>query len=149
MPFKIDARTGAVKHSMPAKIGPAVDDLYLLRQERLRYHRIVENIASCEAKAKKDLIAKYGRAEVDGAAGKLSTSTAERVDVPKLEDPDKFYAHVRKTGEFDLLERRLNREAVRQRWEAEKAVPGVGVFHDIHVSVHKKAASKKPKGVKR
>ena len=49
----------------------------------------------------------------------------------------KFYAHLKKTGDFELLNRALNRAAVNERWAAHKQVPGVGKFHVKKVSCTK------------
>jgi hypothetical protein len=57
--------------------------------------------------------------------------------VPNLEDPVKFYAFLKKTGDFELLNRALNRAAVNERWAARKQVPGVGKFHVKKVSCTK------------
>ena len=47
-------------------------------------------------------------------------------DEPTVEDWGKTYAHIQKTGDFDLLHKRLNGAAVKERWEAKQKVPGVG-----------------------
>jgi hypothetical protein len=49
----------------------------------------------------------------------------------------KLYAHIKKTGHFDLLNKALNRAAVQERWDAKKQVPGVSKFHAKKVSVTK------------
>lgn len=49
----------------------------------------------------------------------------------------KFYAHIKKTGEFDLLNKALNAKAVQERWDNKKNVPGVGKFNAKKVSCTK------------
>lgn len=44
---------------------------------------------------------------------------------PKAEDWPKVYAYIQETGEFDLLQRRLNNAAVKERWELKVKIPGV------------------------
>lgn len=63
--------------------------------------------------------------------------TESRVPTVAAEDWPKFYAHIKKTGAFELLNRAVNREAVRERWEAKKEVPGVSVFIAKRVSCTK------------
>jgi hypothetical protein len=45
---------------------------------------------------------------------------------PVAEDWTKVYEHIQKTGEFELLHRRLSSEAVKERWTQNIAIPGVG-----------------------
>ena len=47
-------------------------------------------------------------------------------------------AHIRKTKDFSLLQRRLAAPAIKERWEAGKKVPGVEPFAILKVSVVKK-----------
>lgn len=54
--------------------------------------------------------------------------------VPVVADWTKFYAHIKKTGSFELLNRAVNRESVKERWELKKQVPGVTAFHAKKVS---------------
>jgi len=72
-----------------------------------------------------------------GVAGKLGRVQIVNKDIPIVEDWDKFYAHVAKTKSFDLLQRRLSEKAVKERWEANKVVPGTGHFNVKKVSLTK------------
>lgn len=146
--FKIDFKKMAFAHRPEKDLGPAADELYRLRAARLAIDKLSEKVKSAESALKDTLIGRYGRQRLDGAVGKLATVTAELYDAPVAEDWDKTFAHIRRTGEFDLVHRRLNDAAVRERWAARRAVPGVGVFHGIKVSVTKRGAGKaRPKGV--
>jgi hypothetical protein len=71
---------------------------------------------------------------VQGLAARVQITTSA---VPVVEDWDKFYKHIRKTEEFDLLNRAVNREAVKERWEQKKRIPGVGTFNAKKVSCTK------------
>ena len=55
----------------------------------------------------------------------------------KSELVDALYAHVKATGEFDLLYKRLNASAVNQRWEDGKVVPGTQPFPVEELSIRK------------
>jgi hypothetical protein len=57
--------------------------------------------------------------------------------IPRVADWDKLYAFVKKTGSFDLLQRRLTDSAIQERWEAGKSVPGVETFNAVSVSINK------------
>jgi hypothetical protein len=75
--------------------------------------------------------------ESSGVQGMHSRVQITESVVPTLEDPVKFYAFLKKTGEFELLNRALNRTAVNERWALKKQVPGVGRFHVKRVSCTK------------
>lgn len=48
-----------------------------------------------------------------------------------------LYDHIKKTGEFELLNKAINRAAVQERWDNKKNVPGVGKFIAKRVSCTK------------
>lgn len=54
--------------------------------------------------------------------------TESAIPVVSPEDWPKVWAHIKKTGEWELLNRAINRAAVVERWEQKKQVPGVGRF---------------------
>ncbi len=54
-----------------------------------------------------------------------------------VKDWDAFYKYVARTKSFDLLNRAVNREAARERWDARKQVPGMDKFHAKKVSCTK------------
>ena len=57
--------------------------------------------------------------------------------VPKVKDWDEFYKYVKKTGSFDLMQKRLTDAAIKERWENGKEVPGVEHFNVVSVSINK------------
>ena len=75
--------------------------------------------------------------ESSGVQGRTARVQVTESVVPTLDDPVKFYAFLKKTGDFELLNRALNRAAVNERWAAHKQVPGVGKFHVKRVSCTK------------
>ncbi len=75
--------------------------------------------------------------EASGVQGKHSRSQVTESVVPAVEDWDKFYEHIRKKKEFELLNRAVNVKAVRERWDNKKQVPGVGKFHIKKISCTK------------
>jgi hypothetical protein len=64
-------------------------------------------------------------------------ATVLRDEVYTMEDPDKFYAHVKRTGNFHYLTKALNRGAIRERLESGKDVPGLGTFSVKKISLTK------------
>ena len=69
--------------------------------------------------------------------GSRTQVTESPVPVIKPEDWTKFHRWVAKTKQWDLLPRAVNKDAVRERWDAKKPVKFVGVFHAKKVSCTK------------
>lgn len=63
-----------------------------------------------------------------GVTGKVGRVEVKSKDIASVEDWDAFYKHIKKKGEFELLNRAVNQKAVKERWEQGKQVPGVGTF---------------------
>ena len=63
-----------------------------------------------------------------GVTGKVGRVEVKPKEIASVEDWSKFYAFVKKKGEFDLLNKAVNQRAVQERWSQNKEVPGVGKF---------------------
>lgn len=119
------------------KLGAIADLLYAKKAERTELNRQVAAIEQLEVALRERLIQESSKSEGTGAVGKVARATVYTEPEPQLESPDDFYAYVKRTGEFDLLQRRLNGKAIKERWAAKKKVPGVGTFNVVKVSLEK------------
>jgi hypothetical protein len=126
-----------VKYKFPPKMGACADRLYLLREQRLAKQREAEAIELEEKALKEHIILTLPKSEASGVAGKVARVTVITKVVPQVKDWDVFYKHVKKTGQFDLLQRRLTDSAIKERWENGKEVPGVEHFNALIVSLNK------------
>jgi len=63
-----------------------------------------------------------------GVTGKLGRVEVKNKEIATVEDWSKFYKHIAKKQEFDLLNKAINQKAIQERWGQEKEVPGVGKF---------------------
>jgi hypothetical protein len=80
---------------------------------------------------------KVGEASgVQGMAARVQV-TESVVPVVEQDGWPKFYTFIRKNNAFELLNRSINREAVRERWDAKKRIPGITAFHAKKVSCTK------------
>lgn len=125
------------KYKFPKAMGACADRLYQLRQKRLEMQKEVGKVAAEESALKEHIINTLPKSEASGVAGKLARVTVVTKEIPKVEDWDAFYKYVKKTGNFDLMQRRLTDAAVKERWEAGKEVPGVGHFNAVSISINK------------
>ncbi len=125
------------KFKIPKSFGKAADLLYETRAERLRQAKVVAMLEDQEKERKEHFINNLSKDDSSGAAGKVARVQIKIEPQPQVEDWDEFYKHIKKKGEFDLLNRAPNRTAIRERWENGKQIPGIGKFDAVKVSVTK------------
>lgn len=75
--------------------------------------------------------------DLHGVSGKFARAEVKLFTEPQVDDWDKFYAHVKKKGEFDLLSRAIGKKAIEERWANGKEVPGVGHYEGKKLSLTK------------
>lgn len=126
-----------VKFKFPKALGACADKLFELRNKRLAEQKKVDEIAAEETALKNHIIENLPKSEASGVAGKLARVTVVTKQVPQVKDWDAFYKYVKKTGSFDLMQKRLTDAAIKERWEAGKEVPGVEHFNAVSVSINK------------
>lgn len=126
-----------IKYKFPKAMGACADRLFELREKRLEEQKKVDAIEAEEKAIKEHIIQNLPKSEASGVAGKVARVTVITKQVPQVKDWDVFYKHVKKTGEFELLQRRLTDTAIRERWDAGKQVPGVESFNAVTLSINK------------
>ncbi len=122
---------------IPKKIGACADKLFEIKNKRLEKQKEVDVLKAEESALKEYIINTLPKSEASGVAGKVARVTVVKKVVPQIDDWDKFYKHVKKTGHFDLMQRRLSAGAIAERWDAGKEVPGVDHFNTVTVSIKK------------
>jgi hypothetical protein len=124
-------------YQVPKTLGACADALYTTRQQRLTEQKDITAFEAIEKALKEHLIATLPKSDQTGAQGRLARVTVVTKKIPIVENWEAFYKHIKKTNQFDLLNRALNVAAVQERWDSGKAVPGVGSFNAVSVSVNK------------
>lgn len=122
---------------IPKQMGAVADLYFETRNKRLAAQKIVNEIEGDEKTLREYIIQNLPKSEATGVAGKLARVSVVTKDVPAVEDWDKVFEYVRKTKSYDLLQRRISSSAVEARWENGKAIPGVGHFNVVSVSLSK------------
>lgn len=136
-PHLEDPRGEKPKFKFPKAIGACADRLFTVREERLAIQRMVDKLAEEETAIKQHIIDNLPKSEASGVAGRLARVSVVSREVPQVKDWPKFYAHIKKTGDFDLLNRALSKSAIEARWEAGKEIAGVEHFTVVTVSMNK------------
>lgn len=134
---KDTATEAAPQYKWPKTNGGLADRLYTLRQARIELERQAGKMEEEEKALKKWIIDVFTRDGLTAAKGKFGSASTQEVEVPVYEDDVKFYAYLKRTGDFHLLQRRLNDTAIREMWAKKKVVPGIGSFKITKVSVNK------------
>lgn len=143
------AKEPAKMPKLPKALGKCVD-LYL----KYRADRLAVDKLSAEEKARENFVKEHIIATLPkgdrGVAGSTHMAVTSNEEVYQVEDWSKFYAHIKKTGEFDLLNRALNQAAVKERVEGQvrptgkrgegwkpTLPPGIKTFNTVKLSVTK------------
>ena len=134
---KEPAQEGSSEIKLPATLGGCVDLLYKTRQQRYKLNKAVEALEKLESAISEHLINEVPKGESSGVAGKIARVSLTTKPVPQVTNWEEFYKYVKRTGSFELLQKRLATKAVEERWENKKPVPGVDKYNAIKISLNK------------
>lgn len=126
----------APKLKIPKSLGACADALFEAKQERLALEKVVEAMKANETALTEHIINNLPKGDT-GACGKHHKAVVVTESIPRVENWDATYKYIKRTGAFELLQRRLNNAAVKERLEDGKTVPGVGSFTAVKVSLTK------------
>ena len=126
------------QYKWPKTLGAMVDRLYDLDEERGKLARRVEELKTEYAALEGHIFETLPKSALEGALGKRAMASIKRTPVPTADDWDAIRRYVVKNNAWDLIQKRLSTEAVRERWNADVAVPGVGKFTRITLSLTKR-----------
>ena len=122
---------------VPKTLGMCADLAYTLRQKRLDAQREVDKIAEQERELKEHIIRNLPKSNAEGITGKVACAKITLKQVPTVTDWDKFYKYLFRTKDPALLQKRIGEEAIKERWDAKKNVPGVEAFDVVTISLTK------------
>lgn len=122
-------------YRFPASLGACVDRLLLLDEKREPIQRQVDELKAEYAALEEHLINAFPKDKLDGAIGKRAAAQIDKPEYPTAYDWTKTYAYIKRTGSFDLLQKRLAVEACRARWEIGRDIPGVEKFIKVRLKV--------------
>lgn len=125
---------------IPNTLGEGADRLYALRARRYELGRQIREVEAEEAAIKEFVINTLDKNGASGVSGKVANVRVKVEDVPVVVDWDAFYTYVKETSSFDMLQKRANTKAIRDRIEdntdfAIKA--GIGVYSNVSISLTK------------
>jgi hypothetical protein len=126
---------------VPLKLAQCADLLYQIKQDRLLLEKDIEAMKAQEFALKEHLIKQLPKGEASGIAGHIARVAVLAKIVPQVDTQadgwEKLYTFIKKTGAFELLQRRLTEKAVKDRWENGETVPGVNPVEVPTISLTK------------
>lgn len=124
---------------LPKSMGACADLLYQKRQERLAADKYAAELKAEEQRIINHIIDNLDKNST-GAAGKHHRVQVIRAKKLRV-NPEKwnnFFAWVAKNKAFDVLQKRLSDDAIKERFEAARGkIPGVEPFDYVKVSLTK------------
>lgn len=136
--------------TLPESIGRCADLYKEVSTLRLAMAKEVEEVETFEKKVKQHIIDNLSKSADTGAAGlryraQVVTKKVPRIKVAEDAEPGQstvagwaaFWAYVRETGRFDLMQKRLADKAIKDMFDAGEDVPGVELFSQPDVSITK------------
>ena len=125
------------KLKMPTTIGTTIDLLWSLREARKSAEAAVNEIKEKEAAVEAHLMNNFDRSGLDGAKGKYGLATLKHSTVADVTDWPAFYRYIQKNKAWELLQKRPAITAIRERWDANKSIPGVEPKEVVQLSLTK------------
>ena len=125
------------RFTIPKQLGACADRLFDLKAKKAALNKELELLDEERSAIQNHLIETLPKSQAGGIAGKLARVTIEPKVIPQVKDYDLFYAFIKKSGRFDLLQRRLSDKAVEELWDDGKKVPGVEPFTTVVVRLNK------------
>ena len=102
----------------PKTLGTCADKLGRLKEKKREAKKIVDAIETEEKALRLHIINTLPKSRATGISGKNFNVSVVSEDVPQYEDKREFQKYVVETGSFDLMQGRLSKGAINERWEA-------------------------------
>lgn len=127
----------APQYPIPAAIGDCVAALAREQQMRFSAEEVAESHKANEELLKAAILEKLADQKLDkGTFHGYSVGRAESI-VPQVTDWDAFYAYIKRSNYFHLLERRPASAGCRELFETKGKIPGVVPFTKVSLSFRK------------
>jgi hypothetical protein len=118
----------AVSLTSDGTIGSRIDSLNELREQKRQLEEQIKVIEGSYHTLEEALMEDLKTQGMDKATGKKATVSISSITVGNLVDDKAFFAYVKKTGYFHLMQRRLSDPAIRELLESKGSIPGVEPF---------------------
>lgn len=130
--------TVKLKKKSGISLGELIDRLYQKRAERLVLSKQADDMKKDEDAIRTTIISMLDSQDLTGSKGNIAQASIKTSIIPAIDDFDDFFKYVVKHKAPDLLWRKVNAVAVRERWDAGKAVDGITQFTVRDLNLTKK-----------
>ena len=121
----------------PATLGACIDLAYTVQQQYLAKKAEADAVAAKVKEIEEHIIDTFPKTGLQGGKGAVASATITTTVEPTAKDWDAIFGYVKKKGAFDLMYRRINGKAWRDRIEAGEKIPGIEEFNRIKLSIRK------------
>lgn len=121
---------------LPKSAAECADLLFRTTRMRLDVQHRCERLGKLEGRLEEHFINTLP-ANQTGVAGRVARVQVKPNPQPVVVDWPRLYTYILKHKAFELLQRRLSKEAVNERLEAKERVPGITIFNAKKVSCTK------------
>lgn len=115
---------------------------YRVREQRLAADKVAAEFKETETGIKQQLMDLLEASGINSVGDKVRVYALVTKDEPEVADWSALYQHIQQTGAFELIYKRVNPAAVKERWEQNIAIPGVRKYPSISLSVTKAKGAK-------
>lgn len=123
---------------MPMTIKDLIDQYVETKAHKEQLTADIRTANEKLATLEKDLMEMMSQAGITQAASDKASLSMKQARHPAIDDWQAFYEYVARTGQFELLHKRLSSTAFRERWEAGEVIPGTSVSEVWELSVRRK-----------
>ena len=121
----------------PAEIALKIDAYYSVRQMRLEKKHEMDDLKEQEDNLYKEVLYHLKNEGITTLGGRDCTVSIRSVDELVVDDWELLYEHIRNTGEFELMQKRLAVRAAGERLDDGLSLPGVRTTEVDKLSVRK------------
>lgn len=112
------------------ELSALADKYWTTRQDRLAADKVAAELKTKESKFEAQLIAEMREQKLTAVGGQRVRLTIPTTPdyVPTVETWQDLYDYIVEHKDFSLLEKRVGKAAVKERWDQGETVPGVTKF---------------------
>lgn len=118
-----------------SSIGGKIDALFALREKKRAHEKEISELERKYGVLEQELIQQLAAEGISSGKGKKASVSVTESIKPNVEDWDAFYAYIRKTKYFHLLERRPSVTGCRELFDTKGRIPGVVPFTKVTLNL--------------
>lgn len=119
-------------------VGALIDELYVLRADRLELSKKVDALKTQEAQLRAKIIAQLRDVDLASGSGQIATGSITTSKEARMLDWNEFWQWAVEHDARDVIQKRVSITAIRERWEAGVEVPGLEAVEVADLSLTKR-----------